>query len=272
MISPNRPMSPRSSVSLFPNSSIIALNPLTGRPVLPRLPVLPGRLRLTDSDGDLEDDGEDVNATGGHHVHGHDEYAEDAMQNSLPQAYHAQDHGQTPRYGSYTHMTMSEAEHAGHAQAAMAAAAAEAEADEERRDRERIEKLLRDMMARQRARAKGQGPASIPAGGSRAGVVERRANRARLRRQHMSEIEVEVGVDHDGYLDDHDTEHGSSPGYGARGHDRAAESEAEKEELMGLITSSLRREVARAEHEGWMFGDSSAIRMGSVGEEIGVYD
>lgn len=64
-----------------------------------------------------------------------------------------------------------------------------------------------------------------------------------------------------------------------------AEDEAERDELMGLIMGSLRREVARADEENWMFGfgasgagggagDDSVTPMGMVGgrDEVGVYE
>jgi hypothetical protein len=109
---------------------------------------------------------------------------------------------------------------AAHAQAQAQAESLD-EADSERRDRERIERLLREMMARQRARAKGKSTASS---------MGRKA-------------EVENG-----------------------------EAQEEKEELMGLIMGSLRREVARADEEGWMFGETATMGSMVGRDEVGVYD
>jgi len=127
------------------------------------------------------------------------------------------------------------------------------EADEERRDRERIERLLREMMGRQRARAKVSSNKSStstigtdqPSSSSAAMVSNGAKKRGTIRRQgHLAAGSGRHANDEDGNnvfsAEDPDSE----------------ESEAEREELMGLITASLRREVARAEDEGWMYGDS----------------
>ncbi|OCT54681.1 hypothetical protein CLCR_02967 [Cladophialophora carrionii] len=282
-ISPNRPLSPHSSAALFPNQSIIALNPVTGRPVLPKLPVLPSRLRLTDSDdetnegqggGGADDDDEDVQV---HHTHNaagegfsddddddddDDDgfHHESTVQASSRRAGHRarqHQHLNGPPHPSsvagtrttHTH-THAHAHTHGHAHththththmdaqaAAVAAARAQAEAvaldelDSERRDRERIERLLREMMSRQRARAKGKSAASSTVAGA---------------------------ADEDDDDDDDDEEED--------------EAQAEKEELMGLIMGSLRREVGRAEDEAWMFGESLGMGAMVGRDEVGVYD
>ena len=147
--------------------------------------------------------------------------------------------------------------------AAMAAAAdedADPLADEEQLGPERIARMLREMMARQRARAKGKSTAE-PHSHSFAHARARSRNPTRPRRRKRavaaegSEIEVNVDVDFESsmYGHDNDTDHDVDIGYGD------TESEAEKEELMGLIVSSLRREVAKAEEEAWMFGDVGGI-------------
>lgn len=242
-VSPNRPLSPRSREALFPNSSIIALNPVTGRPILPHLPVLPGRLRLTDEDGvpEHEEQGdEDPDGTPDAGIRHHHHHPSD------PDMIHA---------------------------AAAAEDEVSLEADEERRDRERIERMLREMMARQRARAKlgthksssssvaADGPASASGNG-----VKRRGGR-RLhhgrRHRHMSPLQRGDGREHDPDDDDDDVH-----AYTAD-EDDSEGSEAEREELMGLITASLRREVARAEDEGWMYGDGG-LGVGADGREEGL--
>ncbi|KAK5064955.1 hypothetical protein LTR84_000789 [Exophiala bonariae] len=259
-ISPNRPLSPRSRETLFPNSSIIAVNPVTGRPILPHLPVLPGRLRLSDEDGgaDHEDEGdEDPEGTPDAGIH------------------HRRHHRHQPSDPDMIHTQSSTA--------AMMHAAAEdeasLEADEERRDRERIERMLREMMARQRARAKlgtthkpsstnmvGDGPPSgssavnVSSGGVRKRSTHQHHGRGQ-RHRHMSPLENGGGDEHDD--EDHEL-------YAAEDAD-SEESEAEREELMGLITASLRREVARAEDEGWMYGDSGmGVGGGWDGREEGL--
>lgn len=158
------------------------------------------------------------------------------------------------------------------------------EADEERRDRERIERLLREMMARQRARAKmgahkltpshvGDGPPSsssaanvsngVKKHGTLRGTQQQHGRSRRYRNPSLMENEDDKHSDDDDEV------------YAAEDAD-SEESEAEREELMGLITASLRREVARAEDEGWMYGDSGmGVGMGWDGREeglVGGYD
>ncbi|EXJ63142.1 hypothetical protein A1O7_03587 [Cladophialophora yegresii CBS 114405] len=278
-VSPNRPLSPHSSAALFPNQSIIALNPVTGRPVLPKLPVLPSRLRLTDSDDETGEDqepqgergaGEDNEDVQVHHHHHHhhshaaaeegfsgDEFHHSTVEASTRRAGHRvgrqhqhlyghdndhdhdHDHDQPPPSSSIPRGRTAHAHTYDHTHththndaqaAAMAAARAQAEAvaldelDSERRDRERIERLLREMMARQRARAKGGKSAA------------------------------------------------SSTVAGAEDEDEDEEAQEEKEELMGLIMGSLRREVGRAEDEAWMFGGSLGMGAMVGRDEVGVYD
>ncbi|EXJ75590.1 uncharacterized protein A1O5_00096 [Cladophialophora psammophila CBS 110553] len=205
------------------------------RPVLPKLPLLPGRLRLSDSDdGHEEDHGED--AEDEEVEEDEDEEAQTQEQELSDVELHdpaAQAYARRPprrrarRHDPYDHHT-SHIATAGHAHAAaMAAAAAsaeaeaEAEADEERRDRQRIERLLREMMARQRARAKGK-------------IAK------------VSKVSPSLSPEED--------------------------EEAEQDELMGLIMGSLRREVARADEEAWMFGEPLGVGGIAGRDEIGVYD
>ncbi|KIW98435.1 uncharacterized protein Z519_00095 [Cladophialophora bantiana CBS 173.52] len=231
-ISPHRPISPRSSAALFPNQSIIALNPLTGRPVLPKLPILPGRLRLSDSDdgheGDHAEDAEDEEVAQEEAGTQERELSDVELHDPSAQAYARHPRRRRARrHDPYDHHTshIATADHA-HA-AAMAAAAAsaeaeaEAEADEERRDRQRIERLLREMMARQRARAKGK-------------IAK------------VSKVSPSPSSEED--------------------------EEAEQDELMGLIMGSLRREVARADVEAWMFGEPLGVGGIAGRDEVAVYD
>jgi hypothetical protein len=290
---------------------VIALNPVTGRPILPHLPVLPGRLRLTDEDGgaqqgEHDDEGEDEDHEGAgasqspdgefhrsHHLtYTEQDHNDNAHAGARPQHFFTQSrtHTEHPSYRLQHHQhrhhqhvpSDPDMDHAHQSTAAMMRAAAEdeasLEADEERRDRERIERMLREMMARQRARAKvttnktssstvGDGP---PSSSSAAMVSSGVKKRGTLRGQHRlagSRRHRHVDIDHDDN-DDEDV-------YAAVDAD-SEESEAEREELMGLITASLRREVVRAEDEGWMYGDSGmGMGMGWDGREeglVGGYD
>lgn len=233
--SPHRPLSPRSKDALFPNSSIIAINPTTGRPVLPHMPTLPSRLRLSDDEADLESESGHQSQHYGQDTHQYDdERGHDDTQNSYSRSHrHPQQahHHIPPRDTDISPVAgMGPSTHT--AAQLRAEEEAEIEADEERRDRERIERLLREMMARQRARAKSK--TSVTDSHTPTSSANRRGGR---RRAH------DVGVD----MEPSELELGDE-----------SESEAEKEELMSLITASLRREVAKADDENWMFGDLGA--------------
>ncbi|KAJ9612389.1 hypothetical protein H2200_003986 [Cladophialophora chaetospira] len=242
-ISPNRPLSPRSSAALFPNQSIIALNPLTGRPVLPKLPALPARLRLTDSDDEMndepdedegEEDDEEIEIHDPHAAQGEDFSDDDEFHNPTLQAYTRRRGARGPPHPNpYSH------EHGGHHDPSSPAPRAEhtdagalptsqtISATSPLHSRARIERLLSEMMTRQRLRANASTKAPVPS---------------------SSTVPIPV--------EDEDDE----------------EATEEKEELMGLIMGSLRKEVARAEEEGWMYGDGVGSG-GMVGrDELGVYD
>ncbi|KIV90838.1 hypothetical protein PV10_05446 [Exophiala mesophila] len=244
--SPHRPLSPRSKDALFPNSSIIAINPTTGRPVLPHLPTLPSRLRLSDDEAELELESGHQSQHYGQGTHQYDDgQGHDDTQNSYTRSHR---HPQQP----HDHIASGDTDMspiAGMGPSTHTAAQlraeeeAEIEADEERRDRERIERLLREMMARQRARAKSK--TGVTDSHTPTSSANRRGGR---RRAH----EVGVGID----MDASGLEAGDD-----------TESEAEKEELMSLITASLRREVAKADDENWMFGDLGAPGSGMSRDE-----
>ena len=214
--------------------------------MLPKLPVLPARLKLSDSDDEDaeeeqeeggEDDEEEVDmhdsAHGQEHVFSDDDFHDPAVQAYTHRPGHRparhQHHDPYAQQPSPTAKSRAEyhasAIGAAQAQAQAAAAAEDEEATSARLDRERIERLLREMMSRQRARAA-------------AGVKGKSAASSTV-----------AGVDED--------------------DEEAAE---EKEELMGLIMGSLRREVGRAEEEAWMFGEPVALGAMVGRDEVGVYD
>jgi len=213
-VSPHHPLSPTTSAALFPSSSIIALHPITGRPILPNLPSLPGRLKLDadegDDTGDEENDEEDGDHSDGdeeetrgprntHRGPGGVEYSDmvDNDDRSVSSPY-AKEHYPTP------------------------SVAAEYIADAGE-DSERIDRMLSEMMKRQRQRAKGK-----------------------------------------------DARRYKGRSGGRRGSEDVAESE--KEELMGLIMATLRKEVAMADEEAWIYGDFGVGQGGLGREEVGVYE
>ncbi|KAK7890388.1 hypothetical protein LTR67_008274 [Exophiala xenobiotica] len=240
-ISPNRPLSPRSSAALFPNASIIAVNPLTGRPVLPHIPILPGRLRLTDSDGE----GQIADLTGGGAERRDEGYG--AQRNTYPPS------PSVAGAADYAHL-------------------AAAEADQEREERESFDRDLRDKLARHRVRLQRKASASASVRmpdtqhmHTHTRVGQRGAHRTqlKLRQDSSPDVEIDPGAYKDD-KDDHSHSHNRSPPmYTGRDRDED-ELNAEKDELLSLLMTKLREEVARAEDEAWMFGDSMGF--GSAGE------
>jgi hypothetical protein len=96
-------------------------------------------------------------------------------------------------------------------------------------------------------------------------VGQRGAHRTKLKlRQDSSpDVEIDPGAYNDD-KDDHSHSHTRSPPmYTGRDRDEV-ELNAEKDELLSLLMTKLREEVARAEDEAWMFGDSMGF--GSAGE------
>ncbi|KAL6249003.1 hypothetical protein RBB50_004066 [Rhinocladiella similis] len=241
-ISPNRPVSPRSSASIFPNSSIVALNPLTGRPALPHIPVLPGHLRLTDSDDDDDDD-------------------EKAAQIEDPSS-HRQHHHQSQNLGqSEGAYAAAHSQHDG---------ADYAHIDEDYEERAAFERDLRDRLARHRARLQrraAHGAVSVAANNQHvhthpSRLSSRRAHRTtKLVSQHDGSPDIEVSSG--GYHEQ--DEHAAPQPYAARDRDRDEEEEdqaVEKGALLSLLMTKLREEVARAEDEAWVFGDTGLFRTG----------
>ena len=245
-VSPHRPLSPRSRETLFPNSSVIAINPATGRPILPYLPVLPDRLKLTDDD-DADEEGDEDGDEAVHAMEHHTTYTDGDEAQHHPYSQ-GQNQGGPSDHSQIQATTL-----------LRASDEASLEADDERRDRERIERLLREMMARQRTRAQGKTTASVVSnsdgysgrGGTPSNVGSRslKSRRQVAARRRDEDAYASASGDHDGNEASSDSE-------------SEMEAKAEEEELMGLITASLRREVARAEEEGWMFGDSGGLGMG----------
>jgi hypothetical protein len=228
-ISPNRPISPRSHAALFPNQSVIAVNPVTGRPLLPKIPVLPRRLRLTDSDDEdnADEEGADEEEQ---EVEPHDLGDAEAgftteEDEPEPGTSYARAR-QRPQMSPPAYARPPPPPAVDHdLQAALSSTAeTDDEASSDRRERERIARMLAEMMDRQRKRA--------------AATSKGKASTSRRDQEDL-----------DGELAE------------------------EKEELMGLIMGSLRREVARLDEEAWMFGESCGNGGELVGrDEVGVYD
>lgn len=262
-ISPTRPLTPRSSAALFPNSSIIALNPATGRPVLPELPVLPKTLRLSDSDDEGQTERE-------HQQHEHD--GEEGEE---------EDDHETHHHNLSYHDTQSHSYQSAQGAAASALLLAPSSPGSTMHggegglgglDRERIERFLQTMMARQRARAKMRSPASHSHFGSSSPASGHTGVRGQNRRPVPGSARQRNRKHHDDDDDPFAANNMRDPyGVGADSGDEndseAEREEEEKQELMGAIMADLRRRVGQAEEEGWMFGESC------LGDDVtGVYD
>lgn len=232
------------------------------------------------------------------------QYDDENEDEAVARAYQRGRRGESAawRHDAYAHSETPDHAHTAVAMAAAAEAEAEDEADQERRDRERIERLLKDMMARQRARAQSKAPSVVSTANTSRASQQLRGGRRRRRdtggnnnnshNLHTQRRATTPDADIDqagGYFDhDHVHDHELNPSYRDRRRDRRrhldldgdgdadsdSEAEAEREELMGLIVGSLRREVARADDEAWMFGQSSTMGAGAGAgrDEVGVYD
>ena len=110
---------------MFPSSSIVAVHPVTGRPLLPTLPTLPSRLRLSDT-SDSEGDDNDNEESQEDEPPSHDPFA--APKPRAPRSAYP-DHNPT---------TTTDPQ--------------EDEADITRYERERFDNLVSDLMTRYRSR------------------------------------------------------------------------------------------------------------------------
>lgn len=246
-ISPNRPLSPGTTTQYFGASGIVAVSPSTGRAILPSLPKLPPRLRLSEGeeeDEDLESDHENPHLSN-HRSPYPSTRTTTEYEGSSSLLYGLRHDYSNPIYHDFLDPSSSDS-----------------------RDLERIERLLGEMQAQQRAKARAaptqqdssENPAQhvLPPNSS----VTTRPNRGKGRE----------GAKQTGGLNVLPTSKGETmPPLGGVG---ATLDPIEKDEILGLIMTSLRKKVQLADEEGWMFG--SEVGDGPGGyfgrNEIGTYE
>ncbi|MBE7181112.1 MAG: hypothetical protein INR71_07885 [Terriglobus roseus] len=250
-VSPHRSLSPRTAATLFPASSIIALNPTTGRPILPTLPALPARLRLSDSDDEPEEEGDDEHdddlaANDDSHYHQHEIHGSTAhhsadasyLHPADPYAPSGQQHSQAAGVPNQQRSTTYATEGAVLTSGSPSASA-------------QHDALVADLMARYRARQQHHHPRRQRRTAAAAAAV----GRTRARRMQRAGAEM-LEREHDDEEEDDEQDE---------------EAEEERAELMAHLMGRLRREVARADEEGWMFGepDPEGMAEGGMGTGIG---
>lgn len=187
------PPSSCTASTIFPANSIVAIHPVTGRPVLPSLPTLPAHLRLSTDSSDPDNPGSPSNE-------------EDAATTAAG----ATDYPHSSSYWA-------------------------AIDEQERADKARIEKSLVEMMYRQRKRSQ------------QAAQQQQNQHQQASSSSHRRTRPGGGGKDRDAMMGD-ELHHG--------GHGGMAP--LESEELMGLVTASLRKKVGLLEEEMWMFEGGSA--------------
>lgn len=135
--------------------------------------------------------------------------------------------------------------------------------EESRRDRERIERLLADMMNQQRARARTLTNMEPATSGYKATSMMRSASNAsgatrggRARQRNVEESSIRFNA----------PDHSAKAKIGGVG---VTMDPGEKDELMGLIMTSLRRKLQQAEDEGWMYGGADGLGGIGMGAEYG---
>ena len=228
-ISPNHPLSPSTSASVFPSGGVVAVHPVTGRPLLPTLPTLPARLRLSEEDEDDEDaeEDQDDDEEGQHH----DPFA--AAHKSSTARYHGNGDGHGAPFATDPQ---------------------DDEADLARYERERFDSVVNDLMNRYRSRRHRQDHSSHsssqshslrgkgthkPTTAATAATANARVRAAATALNAPEEYTLE-----------------------------SLEATEENTELMSHLMAKLRQEVVTLQDEGWMFGEASVDR-GGEGEGDG---
>lgn len=266
-------ISSTAQAALARDNSIVAVNPATGRPILPHIPVLPARLHLGEENMEDEDEDEDEDMEGGPDSFAHPGYVRSpAIHNHLNlqtdfdlDLDHEMDSSELERLGAYSQAELGLNNFL------------DLNSEDSRRERERIEHLLAEMQARQRARARTVIDPPVSSLSMAADLsfpsAPRATSRSTLKSSHQPTTtrtrsrrgESPTKVDHSRAQALLTAPGGIGPSIDP----------AEKDELMGLIMTSLRRKLHTAEEEGWMYGGADGlggIGVGVGGDDMGGYD
>lgn len=254
---PHQAASPSMSSNMFTRESIIAVNPMTGKPLLPNLPILPPRLRLSDDDDEGEG-GSDEETEPHEYLEYGRPYSKSPShsRNFVPSSDFDFDHEVDLDSSDLNFIGISRGQN--FIQSFMEAA----DNDESREGRERIERLLGEMMNKQRAKARTLLASDFSANNSTLGVTPAATHGLRSTRAGKA-VERKLDSGHPRLDVKQPAIEPTLGGVGATMHP------AEKDELMGLIMTSLRRKLQQAEEEGWMYGGAEGLGGIGVGADIG---
>lgn len=239
-ISPSRSISPSKNPSVLAGAGIVAIDPVTGRPALPVLPTLPARLRAGDNEEDEVEDGDPEDGDDPDLDYDHSGDAPYRRTRTFDRAIASQrelDLHSSSLIGP-SQPRLYELIDAGGSVAA------------DGTDYNKIESILSEMQSQQKARAR---TAVLPESmSSLSNDPSTNDSRISARTRGKSRANAR------GPASGQDGRNSNVPPSRARvGGVGATLKPADKEELLGLIMTSLTRRVHEADQEAWMFGDES---------------
>ncbi|KAK5944904.1 hypothetical protein PMZ80_002106 [Knufia obscura] len=238
-LSPVRSLSPAKTQAYKDSiTSIVAVDPATGRPQLPTMPQLPARMRETSDDEDEEDDSDLSDEEGPEDEHSmawRRMRAFERANSSQDLDMHSSSMIGLPPHPGRLHELIDPGPRGG-----------------DYRSYEKIEDILSEMQKQQKARAR---TAVIPESSSSlgfdtptdaAGISARTRGKSRATTCGHPAPSKQMQDD-------------SRPRIGGVG---ATINPADKDELLGLIMTSLSRRVQEADEDAWMFGDERTAANG----------
>ncbi|KAK6370720.1 hypothetical protein LTR64_005964 [Lithohypha guttulata] len=235
---PTRSLSPtKSQLYSNTNASIITLDPTTGRPQLPAIPKLPSRL----PEGDEEEEGEDEEDTDDEDDP--DEHAVGWRRMKSLERANASQHDLDLHSSSLIGGLSSR-------QTRLHELIDTSADGNDYRDYEKIESILSEMQSQQRAKAR---TAVLPDSSSSLSLETPPENGVSARTRGKARITTK------GQAEQRHNKAGSLPRMGGVG---ATLNSADKDELLGLIMTSLSKRVQEADEEAWMFGDERTAANG----------
>lgn len=236
---PFRSLSPVKNQHAANGSSIVALDPVTGRPALPILPKLPARFRTSENND--EDEAED----------GDPEEEED------PDMDYDHSHDEPyRRTRTYDRGIVSQRELDLHSSSIIGGSQprlhdlidADGSAANDATDYDKIESILSEMQSQQKARAR---TAALP-GSSSSLLIDTPTNDSRISARTRGKSRANT---HGTSAEQAGRSTETSPRKSRMGGVGATLKPADKDELLGLIMTSLARRVQEADENAWMFGD-----------------
>jgi hypothetical protein len=252
--SPHRPLSPRTSASIFPSNSIVAINPATGRPLIPQLPTLPAHLTLEDDEEEDDELEEEELSHGDEHGHASPQHLQytthlppsrpppDPFTTDYPAHDPHLDYDATysqPRRQHHDSHTLHHQTHPYPEEDSVRPYAAEAA-------------HINDLMSRYRARHQSQ--------------PQSQTHQRTQSQQHHQKVQQHASLGQHQRVHSHATARQpfsptSQTAAAAAGEEEEDDPVAaeEKAELMAHLMAKLRRVVESAEADAWMFGEADSF-------------